>query len=396
MGNKDKKAAQEKNTALIDQERTRVLDENKYAKSYLEPERTAEKSFADSLRGDIVSGYQGLINRPGGVGGASGGGISAPNFKLDPLYGKLEKGYTPLSKGIHESLGGYQDFAKTGGITAENANRIRGNGVFDEFAQTGGVSDADRSNIRSRGIAPVGAFYGNIKNQLARRQNVTGGYGTGYDASTSKLARDSAIASGAASRDTELGISDMVRKGRFEGASALSGAEQGLSSQIQQGRLAGLGGLTEIGKFGYGGLEGIAGKKQSIANANASARSSASNANRANTLAEQKYRDSLTLQGLGGLESVYGSNAAELARYDDSLYNNRGLTGNQVNQSFGQAQQQQAQANSGPSGWDRALQWGSLAAGIGGAAFTGGASMAIPAAVNAYQKKKSQPQTMYV
>ena len=38
---------------------------------------------------------------------------------------------------------------------------------------------------------------------------------------------------------------------------------------MQEGRLAGLGGMTDIGKFGYGGLEGIAARSQAINDANA-------------------------------------------------------------------------------------------------------------------------------
>jgi len=368
MGSKNKEKTQAVNDAMLSQERERLDREHNEVQGYTTPERHAEKSFADSLRGEIAGGYRGFIDGTGlntGIGGAGGGGgVSAASYKLDPLYKKLEAGYNPLSKGIHESMGGYRDFARTGGITDENAARIRGNGVFDEFARTGGVSDADKSNIRSRGVAPIGSFYNNIKSELARRRNVTGGYGTGYDSANSRLSRDSAIASSTAARDTEMDISDAVRTGRFQGASALSDAESGLSSQIQQGRLAGLGGLTDIGKFGYGGLEGIAARKQSISNANAASRASASNANKASALQAQQYRDKMKVLGLSGLEGVYGSSPAELARYDDNIYRNRGMMGDQYARLLPGANQQQQQ---GPSGWDRAAQW----ANIGINAYTG-------------------------
>lgn len=377
MGGKEKK----KTNTLIDQERNRQLNESDNTRAYLEPERRSEKEFADSLRGDITKGYQNFANYPlGGESGAGGGGgFSAPRLSLNSAYKKLEPRYGKLSKGIDEALGGYRDFAKTGGITDEMRDRIRGAGVFDEFARTGGYSEGDKSNIRARGIAPIDSFYGNLKNELQRRQGVQGGYGAGYDSASSKMARDAAISSGDLSRDTEIDIMDRVLAGRMQGAGALSDAEQYYSGAMQQGRLAGLGGMTDIGKFGYGGLENIAGIRQQISNANRQSAASASNANRNSALAQQQYADRMRLTGLGGLESVYGSSPAELSRYDTELYRNRGLTGDNVNTTLGLRSGQ----NSGPSGWDRAIQIGSIAAGVGGAAFTGGASMAIPAAAGA-------------
>jgi len=386
MGNKQA----QKTDQLIDQERSRQLEESDYARSYLEPERASEKSFADSLRGDITSGYRGLVTGEGLAApgtysaGIGGGGGSAPVFSLNSAYKKLEPRYNTLSGGIDQALGGYREFANTGGISNEMRDRIRGSGVFDDMAATGGYTNADMANVRSRGIAPISAFYGNLKNELDKKRAVQGGYGFGYDATSAKMARDNAIAGGNAARDTEIDLSQSIRGNKMQGASALSGAELGYTNALQSGKLAGLGGMTDIGKFGYGGLQDIAGIRQQISNANASARSAASNSRAAGSRAEaaaiieeQQYRDKMKLAGLGGLESVYGSNPAELARYDEELYRNRGLTGQNVGQSLGQRQ-----ANIQPSGWDRAAQWGSLAAGVGAAAFTGGASMAIPSAVN--------------
>jgi len=371
MGNKDAKKVNQ----LADQERARATKESDDTRAYMLPERHAEKEWADNTRNSIMGGYQGLmtgegLGAPGSYGG--GGGFSAPHFKLDSRYAPLEKDYKKFSGGLHTAMGGYGDFAKTGGISNESRDRIRGNGVFDEFARTGGVSDADAANMRARGIAPISSFYGNLKNQMARRQGVTGGYGAGYDSVGSKMARDSAIAGAGAARDTELGLSETIRSGRMQGANALSGAEGTYAGMMQQGRLAGLGGLTDIGKFGYQGREGIAAKAQSIANANRSAASSASNANRSNAMAEQKYRDQMRLAGLGGMQDMYGANAGELSRYDSNLFTNRGLTSD-VNQNSINTRAQNIQ----PSVWDNVAKYGTMAAGIGGAAFTGGASLGL-------------------
>lgn len=351
MGNKEGK----KTNTLIDQERLRNTQKADQAESYLLPERQNEKAFADSLRGDIVRGYQDFANgRVGtGVGGGGGGGMA--NISLDPIYGELEPRYRNLSTGIDESMGGYRQFANTGGITDENTSRIRGNGVFDEMARTGGVSDLDRANMRSRGIAPVGAFYSNLKNELARRNSVQGGYGAGYTSGASKLARDAAVSGSNAARDTELGISDLVRTGRMQGASALSGAESQLASQINQGKLAGLGGLENLGRFGYGGLEGIASAKMQVAAQNAAAGASRSAA----SAADDRYANQMKLAGLGGLESVYGSSPAELSRYDENLFTNRGMSAQQAGNNLGL----RAEYNPNTSAWDKAMQLAGLGVG---------------------------------
>lgn len=364
MGNKEGK----KTNTLIDQERNRQLQETSQAKSYLQPERMAEKGFADSLRGDIVSGYKSLYGDPNSStssgGGGGGGGYVAPQFSLDPRFNELEAGYKPLSEGINKALPGYEEFAKTGGLTDEIRDRIRGKGVFDEFSQTGGYTDRDIAQTRARGIAPVGAFYGNLKNELARRKGVSGGYGAGFDTASAKMARDAATAGTTAARETELGLQGAIRGNRFQGAQALSGAETEYAKLLQGGRLSGLGGMTDIGKFGYAGLEGIADRAQQISNANAQAAASASNANSSASAEDQRYRDRMKLAGLAGLQDVYGANPAELARYDDELYRQQALTqqGQAGNLNL------RAQYNPNVSAWDRALQIGGVAAGVGSAA----------------------------
>ena len=370
MGNKEGK----KTNTLIDQERNRQLQESAEAKSVLQPNRDTEYDWSQGIRGETTAGYRSLIDGTGiagygdGAGGSGGGGgVAVPKLSLDPRYAALEKGYKPLSQGIHNAMGGYSEFATSGGLTPEMVERIRGKGVFDDFAATGGYSNADIANTRARGIAPVGAFYGNLKNELARRQGVTGGYGAGFDTASARLARENAIGAAGAARDTELGLQGQIRSNKMAGAGALSGAEVEHAKLLQQGRLAGLGGLTDIGKFGYGGLEGIAAQSQAIKNANARAAAAGSNASKANTLAEQQYRDKMKLAGLAGLESVYGSSPAELARYDDELYRNRALT----QQGQGSNLNLRSQYNPNQSAWDKAMQVGGLVTG-GATAWLGG------------------------
>ena len=91
MGSKEGK----KTNTLIDQERNRQLRESEQAKSVLQPNSDTEYDWSQGLRGDVESGYKGLISGEGinaysgGVtgsagGGGGGGGFSAPKLKIRP------------------------------------------------------------------------------------------------------------------------------------------------------------------------------------------------------------------------------------------------------------------------------------------------------------------------
>lgn len=338
MGNKDAK----KTTSLIDQERTRQANQRT---NIYEPERAEERKYATGLRDEIAAGYRDF------AGGKFSGGGGGGSVSLDPIYGELEPRYRELSQNLEKAAPGYEEFSKTGGLTSDNINRIRGLGVYDELAKTGGYSDIDRSNIRARGISPISSIYGNLQNDMARRRAVTGGYSPGFGGTASKLARESSIASGRAALDTELGLSDAIRSGRLAGAGGISSSEQGLADITQRGRLAGLSGLESLGKFGYGGLTDVAGARQSVAAQNASA--GASNA---------AYNDRMRLAGLSGLESLYGSSPGELSRYD-AMVGPGGATSRETAYNLGQRME-----NVGPqvSAWDRAT--GLIGAGASAAA----------------------------
>lgn len=98
---------------------------------------------------------------------------------------------------------------------------------YGEFAQTGGMSEGDRNNYRLRGNATLPSFYSNLKNNLATRRNVQGGYGSGFDAADSALARQGAQAT-------------------YQGALNTEGS---LQDRITAGRQFGIGGQADIGKF---------------------------------------------------------------------------------------------------------------------------------------------------
>lgn len=146
--------------------------------------------------------------------------------------------------------------------SAENVSRMRGSGVFDEFAKTGGVSADDKSLMRNVGNANIGSFYEGLRNEMQRQRTVQGGVDAGYDSQMAKMARDQGNAASARATQTEADIMDRVTQGREWGAGNLSEAEKAVVDAIQRGRMYGSDqdyknraltldanrGLTDVGK----------------------------------------------------------------------------------------------------------------------------------------------------
>src|SRR5207248_9896451 len=121
------------------------------------------------------------------------------------------KGYGAAT--MPTAIGGYKDFAATGGVTPEEQNLAR--------TQT------------SYGIS---SLFDALKRNRGQRKRVQGGYAPGYDASNRAMTRDTASTTGRAITGTNLGLLDMIR----------------------QGRIAGLGGLSNIGMGSLGIQSGLA------------------------------------------------------------------------------------------------------------------------------------------
>lgn len=169
-------------------------------------------------------GFQGILDDPmfnGGGGGA--------NF------------------GEYENL--FKNFAKTGGLSAENIARIRGNGGFDEFAKTGGYSDKDVANIRSRNAAQIPAFYQAIRNKLEQQNKISGG-NAAYGASEARIARDQSREGARANLEGEIGLKDRINEGRRWGIGGMSSAEQALSELLSRNKLSGMSGALQAAGMG--------------------------------------------------------------------------------------------------------------------------------------------------
>jgi hypothetical protein len=167
------------------------------------------------------------------------------------IYGGFKKfldpSYASGSPGFGEYEGMFKNLYNTGGLDAENIDRIRGKGGFDEFAKTGGYSTGDISNIRSRSNRSIPSFFDALRAKMGD-QALISGTPASYTSSLSRMSRDQARQSADMALDTELGIKDRVNEGRRYGISGMSGAEQGLAELLSRNKIAGAeGGLRAAG-----------------------------------------------------------------------------------------------------------------------------------------------------
>jgi len=371
---------------------------------------------------DFTSGGGGAGGDPGGVGAAGadprfgevegsyrnfmgGGGVNTGTF--DRLQGNLvELGETGgwdagRKASMDQNIQGFKDIAKSGGVDAEGQARMRGGGVYDEFAKTGGLSDMDRSRMRARGNSGIPAFYQAARDEAQRGAAVQGGYGPGQSALLGRMAREQSGAAATAARDTELGISDQVAKGRQWGAGGMATSEGALQNLMSQNRLAGLTGASsteanmlnsiaqnrtgaatggagnEIGMqgviqkgkmFGTQGLEGMAesaadrAARASAASGAASAMTAAQQA--ANAKWQAEFDRGGRQYGLEGMQSLYGSRPEEVKMYLDENLAGRGL-----NNDIGGRYVDQRMSNNPKTDW---VGLATGLAGAAGGALTGG------------------------
>jgi hypothetical protein len=425
---------------------------------------TAEsKARAADLYGSLSGGYKALAgvgreqpvtNVPavGGGGGGGGGGAAAPgqtgsnatfneaaggfrkfadegagvsgasNKQLDDTDASYRQfmqsgGWDPNRvTSMDENISGLKQFGKTGGLSADDMNRMQGGGVYDEFARTGGLSEGARSNIRSRATSTIPQFYANMKDEASRQAATQGGYGPGQAALMARFGRGQAAAGADASLNAELGITDKVNAGRLAGAGGMatsaqaaqglrtgnmlkgiSGAgamEQGLQESIRSGKEYGTTGLGTLGEnqrqadmraaednasYRLAGTQGLGGMaeadRQAAFEQQRLGQSGAGLGLQAQALAQQQANWAAQFQregqetGLGGLASLYGgAGSGEYNTNKQFDLTNRG-------QGVSQGQAGASALKTGNKSWaDYAAPIaGAVAGGLtGGASFLGG------------------------
>ena len=122
---------------------------------------------------------------------------------------------------------------------------------YANWERTGGYTESDKQNIRDRATSTIPSFYAGVKDEIARRNALSGGYAPGYSSSVRALSRDSARGTADAARSAELGISDRVRAGQQYGLTGRAGTASSagdLSGRLAETRRLGLEGGTRLGQ----------------------------------------------------------------------------------------------------------------------------------------------------
>lgn len=361
MGNRKKEETYKQSKELGEQARTAynplITQAGERAESY-NPGIGGQKDY-------LTSQYKGMLETgPSRV--SLGGGVSSP--------GKVDV------SDLRNTLPEYQKFRDTGGLSAENIERMRGMGGFEEFAKTGGYTAPQLANIKAQAISPIGSFATGTRDELARRRSVQGGYAPGFDAANRQLQRDTSRAIADTSLNANIALQDRINQGRQWGIGGLSAAESGLAGMQTGNRLAALGGETNIGS--------------AISNASAADISNAMAADQINAqIAAQEAmvnagrEDAYRSQGLSGLSDIYGTDVG----LQQGEYDRQGRLLGDMSQASQGFLSNQTQAATMPSGWDRAINAAGTAAGIGASLMAPGAAQAGLGGI--YQLPKS-PQML--
>jgi hypothetical protein len=179
---------------------------------------------------DYLQAYYDMQGKTGGFDPTRLGNINSVTDKLRNTSGNFGATNT--------SIGGLQDFAKSGGVSADNISKID-NPTLEEFSRTGGYSDADKGNIRARSNAGVSSIYTNMKDSMNRGRIASGNMSPGFSSAGFKLARQAAQDQGTNLRNTEADIAEKVRTGRMDASSTLADKMLGLSGLQSQNTLSG-------------------------------------------------------------------------------------------------------------------------------------------------------------
>lgn len=264
---------------------------------------------------------------------------------LNPEHSQMWSNYQGAvnqgNKDYGNIMQGYQDFANKGPavnfspVDTATANYTRSPemnaamGTFKEFADTGGYNDQQISDLRARGVSPLRSVYANAVQGLQRQRSLQGGYSPNYTAAVSKMSGQ--LGSQLADQTTNInaGLAEAVNRGRLSGAQGLGS----LSSQDAE-----LGTRTAL--------------------ANAASKNQVGMFNSSQGANAQQMNAGLSLEGLAGQRSLYGTSPAAAATFGNQVLDSSGQLLNaqgQQSQLGNQVVNQQTQAAQLPSNFDTAL-----------------------------------------
>lgn len=146
-----------------------------------------------------------------------------------------------ISSAQRTTKGALNTASNVGGGFASEAG-----GTYRDFANTGGVTAGQQAETRKQAQGNVASIFDSLKQNLARRKAIQGGYSPGYGANEATLGREASAASSSAVNQANLGLLEMIRQGRLAGAGGLAGLSSEYLSQVPQ--LSGILGKLAVSK----------------------------------------------------------------------------------------------------------------------------------------------------
>lgn len=352
-------------------------------------------------RDNLAAGYSGLGNNVRALGFNP---ISAPRqIDTGALQNTLPRlkefgdtgGFSDeRTASIMENVGGLKEIGRTGGLSSENIERMRGMGGFDEFAKTGGYTPESIANIKAQALSPISSYATGTRDELARRSAISGGYAPGFDAANRQLSRDTSRAIADTSLNANVGIQDRINQGRQWGIGGIAQSEGGIAGLQSSNKLQGLqaAGSLElqlqdtISRYRAMGLS----MEQATATALAEFDSmNVGNEMRANMFNAEgqtgvdqfniNNQQNMNLAGMSGLQNLYN---VDVGREQNERDRRHQLLGGQTNANLGYLSgQNQLAVQPGVGG--NIISGIGAAAGVAGAVYTGGLSIAARKALEA-------------
>ena len=187
----------------------------------------------DATRDPIRQQVYDWMIKAGGTPSGRGSGPTDLEYYVDQVLDPVNKGYGDWAGRIERGIKGTQPGGGGAGPKSNTGDPFYDSimnaiGGYGNFAETGGFSPQDVQNIRARMVSPIRGVYSQAQQGLEQARRLGGS--PGYTAAAAKMARDQAY-----------GLSD-----------ATTNAEAAIAQMIQQGKLAGLGGLSQTGEAARG------------------------------------------------------------------------------------------------------------------------------------------------
>jgi hypothetical protein len=218
--------------------------------SYAEPARANTNNINTNLGQTRADMYNSAVT-----------GRERSETSYDDIMGRYREMYNSgPSAGNQAAMAGYSNLAANGAGAGWDP-QFRGAissalGGYQNFADTGGFSEQNIQDMRARGIAPTRAVYENAQSNIDRQRALQGGYSPNYTAATAKLTRDLANSIGDQNTNVNAQLAQMIQQGKLAGLGGLSqtgigaqGMDNSISGLNLQGRLAGLGGMLDTGQL---------------------------------------------------------------------------------------------------------------------------------------------------